>query len=372
MVAVINHLNFGGRVQMNITTLGIDLAKNVFQLHGVTAQGKAVLKKKISRGLLLEFIANLPPCNIYMEACGSANFWGRQFRKFGHKVKLIHPKYVKPYVKRNKNDANDAAAIVAAARDPEMRFVDIRTVAQQDMQSIHRIRSRLVQERTALVNQIRGLLMEYGIIIPQGIMNVSEKLPEIIESKCGDLSELMLDNLRELQKELRDLDKRVEIYNRKIKNLFSSNETCKRLKSIPGIGPLGATILASMLGTGGSFKNGRHFAAFLGLTPKQHSSGGKERMLGISKGGDTYIRTLLIHGARAVLLSVSKKRDSRSCWLKSLKARKGWNRAAVAWANKMARTAWALVHNGSSYEPNYKPKLLDLKEEIADELATAL
>ena len=342
----------------NITLLAVDLAKNVFQLHGTDAKGKPILKKKVSREKLPEFVAKLSPCNVYMEACGSSNYWGKKFEGFGHKVNLINPKYVKPYVKRNKNDVNDAEGIAAAAMAPGMRFCDVKTEAQQDMQSVHRIRSLLIQQRTALVNQIRGLLAEYGTILASGIANIRKKLPEILGDNPNNMSTLMLSCFLKLYENFKNLDKEIVAYDEKIKALFKSNETCKRLETIPGIGVIGATILASLLGNGSSFKNGRHFAAFLGLVPKQHSSGGKERLLGISKGGDTYIRTTLIHGARSVLLWARKKNDGQSLWLKKLKDRRGGNIAVVALANKIARTAWAITNYSSSYDANYKSRIL--------------
>ena len=343
----------------NITLLAIDLAKNVFQLHGTDVKGKPLLKKKISRKELPEFIAKLNPCNIYMEACGSSNYWGKKFEGFGHKVKLINPKYVKPFVKRNKNDANDAEGIAAAAMAPSMRFCDVKTETQQDIQSVHRIRSLLIQQRTALANQIRGLLAEYGTVITLGTASIRKKLPEILGDNPNNMSALILSCFLRLHENFKNLDKEIVSYDEKIKALFKGNETCKKLETIPGIGVIGATILASVLGNGSLFKNGRHFAAFLGLVPKQHSSGGKERLLGISKGGDTYIRTTLIHGARSVLLWAKKKTDSKSMWLKQLKDRRGGNIAAVALANKIARTAWAITNDGSSYDANYKPKIFN-------------
>jgi transposase len=340
----------------NVTLLAVDLAKNVFQLHGTNAKGKAILKKKVSRDKFSEFVANLKPCSIYMEACGSSNYWGRKFIGYGHKVKLINPVYVKPYVKRHKNDANDAEGIAAAAMAPNMRFCDVKTEAHQDVQSLHRIRSLLIQQRTALANQIRGLVAEYGVIIAQGTANIRKKLPDILGSNPNDMSTLMLNCIQMLYDNFRSLDEQISLCDKKIKVLFVGNETCKRLATIPGVGELGATILASALGSGSSFKNGRHFAAFLGLVPKQHSSGGKQKLLGISKGGDTYIRTLLIHGARAVQRYVDKKTDKQSLWLKSLAIRRGKNKTAVALANKIARTAWALVHENTEYNQNYLPK----------------
>lgn len=342
---------------MNITTLGIDLAKNVFQLHGLDKKGVVILKQKINRNKLTQTIANIEACKIYMEACGSANFWGRRFSSLGHEVKLIHPKYVTPYVKRNKNDANDAAAISIAALAPGMRFIETKTIEQQDIQSIHRVRERLVVGRTGLVNQIRGLLIEYGIIIPQGRHHVRKNLLDIIDVENCELSGLMKDSLKDLYEELSILDKKIYQYDKKIELLYQNNSACKFLGSIPGIGKLGATILASTLGTGAAFKNGRHFAAFLGLVPKEHSSGGKHHLLGISKGGNTYIRKVLIHGARAVLRWSSKKTDPHSVWLKELEKRVGHNKALVAFANKMARMAWAVVHENEAYDANHKPKV---------------
>jgi transposase len=340
----------------NITSLAIDLAKNVFQLHGTDKTGKAVLKKKTSRAKLPEFMVNLPPCNIYMEACGSSNYWGREFEKMGHKVKLINPKYVKPYVKRNKNDMNDAAGIAAAARDPDMRFCEVKTEAQQDVQSIHRMRKLLIGQRTQLANQIRGIMAEYGIIMPKGINQIRKNLAEILADNPRNMGALMLTSLLDLNKHFNYLDGQIANYDEKIRCMFKNNETCKKLATIPGIGELSATILASVLGVGG-FKNGRHFAAFLGLVPKQHSSGAKERLLGISKCGDTYIRTLLIHGARATLRWVDNDSNGRNVWLKELLTRRGSNKTAVALANKIARTAWALVHENKIYDPSYKPKI---------------
>lgn len=344
----------------NITLLAVDLAKNTFQLHGTDAKGKIVLKKKISRPKLLETVIRLKPCNIYMEACGTANYWGRQFKKYGHKVKLINPRYVKPYVKRNKNDANDAAGIAAAARDPDMRFCEVKTEEQQDMQSIHRIRSLLIQQRTALVNQIRSLLGEYGVIIPAGISHVRSELPIILGNNFNDLNVIVLSCLVELYEHLKYLDKNISEYDKKLEVMFKNNEASRRLNKIPGIGILGATILASMLGNGASFKNGRHFAAFLGLTPRQHSSGGKEKLLGISKGGDSYTRGLLIHGARAVIVRAGNKTDKLSKWVHALKVRRGHNKAAVALANKIARIACAVIKEGKEYNVKYKPDILKL------------
>lgn len=341
----------------HVTLLAIDLAKNIFQLHGADARGKPILKKRVRRDQLLEVIAQIKPCDIYMEGCGSANYWGRQFQNLGHRVKLINPKYVKPYVQRNKNDEKDAAAIASCARDPVMRFGDVKTEAQQDVQSTHRIRSLLISQRTALANQIRGIVAEYGVIIPKGIRYIGEKLPVILENEGNHFSAVMLENLVELYENFVYLNQKIAQYDEKIGRLFKSSEICQRLAKIPGVGKLGATILAAVLGNGAGFKNGRHFAAFLGLVPKQQSSGEKHRLLGISKGGDTYIRTLLIHGGRSALLWSSKKKDPQSDWLNRLRERAGYNVAAVAMANKIARIAWAVVKGQRDYDPHYLPCL---------------
>jgi transposase len=338
----------------NITSLAIDLAKNVFQLHGTDVKGNAILKKRITRGKLAEFVANLPKCNIYMEACGTANYWGRKFASFGHEVKLINPKYVKPYVKRNKNDMNDAAGIAAAARDPDMRFCHVKTEEQQNVQSMHRIRSLLIQQRTALSNQLRGILAEYGVAIAQGIENLRGYLDAVPENNPDNLNISLIEAILELREHFISIDKRIIFYDNKIKLLSKNSESCKRLETIPGIGKLGSTILDAVLGNGSTFKNGRHFAAFLGLVPKQYSSGNKERLLGISKGGDTYIRTLLIHGARSVIRHSSKKTDKLNLWIQKLVVRSGANKTAVALANKIARMAWAVIYNGTNYIADHK------------------
>lgn len=332
-----------------VTLLGIDIAKSIFQLHGVDKAGKAVLKKTLRRMELLNFIANFPACTIAIESCGGSHYWARQFKKFGHEVKLISPQFVKPFVKTNKNDAADAEAICEAASRPSMRFVPIKGVEQQDIQSIHRIRERLIGERTALVNQIRGLVGEYGVVVAQGVLQIKKRLPEILEDGDNELTPKMREMSAELYEELLVLEARIDLYDKKIDRIFKSNPICRKLSAIEGIGPLSATILLTVLSDPTLFKNGRHFAAFIGLVPKQYSSGGKERLLGISKRGDNYLRSLLIHGARAVLYHSSKKTDGRSAWLKGLRARRGNNRTCVALANKNARIVWSIVANDTVY-----------------------
>lgn len=304
---------------------------------------------------MLSFFATLPPCLIGMEACGGAHYWARELQKLGHTVKLMAPQFVKPYVKSNKNDANDAEAICEAVGRPTMRFVSVKTIAQQDLQAIHRIRSELVRQRTAKANQIRGLLAEYGIVVGRQVATLRRALPELLENAENGLSfdfRALLDDLRQ---DLIRLDEREEEMSQKIHTLANSIPAAKRLQSIPGIGPISATAIVCAVGDGKQFKRGRDLAAWLGLTPRQQSSGGKDRLLGISKRGDSYLRTLLIQGAKSVLKVVDKKTDPRSLWLQNLCARKHKNIAAVALANKNARIAWAILSNETSYLPEGKP-----------------
>jgi len=340
---------------MNIKRVGIDLAKQVFQIHGVDGLEKVVLRKQLRRAQLLDYFKKLPRCLIGMEACGGAHYWARELQKLGHTVKLMAPQFVKPYVKSNKNDANDAEAICEAVARPTMRFVAIKTVAQQDIQAIHRIRSELVQQRTAKANQIRGLLAEYGIVVGRRVEVLRNALPQLLESAENGLTadfRVLLDGLRQ---DLMTLDERVDDMDKKIKTLANSNPVAKRLQQIPGIGPIIATALICAIGDGKQFKRGRDMAAWLGLTPRQHSSGGKDRLLGISKRGDAYLRTLLIHGARSVLRVAGNKNDPRSRWMQNLCGRRNKNIAAVALANKNARIAWALLSKETDYLPEGEP-----------------
>ena len=340
---------------MNIKRIGIDLAKQVFQLHGVDHQEKPVLRKQLRRNQVLNYFAKLSPCLIGIEACSSAHYWARELQKLGHTVKLMAPQFVKPYVKGNKNDANDAEAICEAVARPNMRFVAIKTIEQQDIQAVHRTRSGLVQQRTAKVNQIRGLLAEYGIVVERRVETLRKALPLLLEDAENGLSFDFRALLQSLQQDLIALDDRVSEMDKKIQQLASSNRTAKRLQQIPGIGPITATALVCAIGDGKQFKRGRDLAAWLGLTPRQHSSGGKDCLLGISKRGDSYLRTLLIHGARAVLKVAEKKDDPRSRWLQNLCSRRNKNIAAVALANKNARIVWALLTKETDFLPEGKP-----------------
>ena len=340
---------------MNTKRVGIDLAKQVFQVHGVDYQDKVVLRKQLRRNQMLSFFATLSPCLIGMEACGGAHYWARELQKLGHTVKLMAPQFVKPYVKSNKNDANDAEAICEAVGRPTMRFVSVKTIAQQDLQAIHRIRSEVVRQRTAKVNQIRGLLAEYGVVVGRQVATLRRALPELLENAENGLSFDFRTLLDDLQQDLIRLDEREEEMSQKIHTLANSIPAAKRLQSIPGIGPMSATAIVCAVGDGKQFKRGRDLAAWLGLTPRQQSSGGKDRLLGISKRGDSYLRTLLIQGAKSVIKVVGNKTDPRSLWLQNLCTRKHKNTVAVALANKNARIAWALLSNDTSYLPEGKP-----------------
>lgn len=333
-----------------LAVVGIDLAKQSFQLHGVDAQGQVILKKKLSRAKLSTFVAQLPACLIGMEACGGSNYWTRTFEKGGHTVRMMAPQFVKPYVKSNKSDSADAEAICEAVQRPSMRFVPTKSIEQQDIQCLHRIRSLAVARRTAQANQIRGLLMEYGIIIPKGISYVRREIPFILEDAGNELSHIFRELLSELYDEMVHLDKRIKNIENKLELFCAQNENCQRLLSIPGVGLLSATAMVSAIGDISVFKNGRELAAWLGLVPRQHSTGGKPTLLGISKRGDTYLRTLLIHDGRTVVRVAEKYQDQRNQWINKLEQRRGKNISAVAVANKNARIAWALLSHKTMYQ----------------------
>ena len=339
---------------MKITTIGIDLAKNVFQVHGVDEQGKVVLRKALKRHQVLPFFSNMDPCLIGMEACGSAHHWARKLQAAGHTVKLMAPQFVKPYVKSNKNDAADAAAICEAVSRPHMRFVPMKTAEQQAILSVHRARQGFIKARTALANQIRGLLCEFGIVIPKGLIHIAKRIPEILEDAENGLPETMRPLIQRLSAHLKELDRQANELEGQIQAWHRQNKMSRRLEKIPGIGPITASALAASIGDAKSFGNGRQLAAWLGLVPRQHSSGGKPTLLGISKRGDTYLRTLLIHGARAVVRVAERKREAGT-WLDRLLARRNKNVATVALANKNARIVWALLAHGRDYSADYMP-----------------
>ena len=338
---------------MKITTVGIDLAKNVIQVHGVDERGKAVLRKQLRRNQAAAFFTNLPACLVGMEACGSAHYWARKLESCGHTVKLMAPQFVKPYVKTNKNDAGDAEAICEAVGRPNMRFVPVKNVEQQAVLSLHRARQGFVKTRTAQANQIRGLLAEYGIVIPQGIGHITKRLPGILEDGENDLPGAFRLLLQRLGDHLKELDRHVGELEIQIQTWHRESDASRNLARIPGIGPITASALVASIGDAKSFENGRQLAAWLGLVARQHSTGGKPKLLGISKRGDTYLRTLLIHGARAVIRAAEHKPSYEGSWLARLIGRRNKNVAAVALANKNARTVWALLANDRTYEADY-------------------
>lgn len=338
---------------MQITTVGIDLAKNVFQVHGVNQRGKAVLRKQLRRDHVAAFFANLPRCLVGMEACGGAHHWARKLQGLGHTVRLMAPQFIKPYVKSNKTDVADAEAICEAVSRPTMRFVPIKNIEQQSVLALHRVRQGFVKARTAQANQIRGLLGEYGLVVPQGIAHVASRVPDLIEDASNELPDIfrqlivrLLEHLKELQREVEEIEAQIRTWHR-------SSETSRRLEKVPGIGPLTATALAATVGDAKNFDNGRQLAAWLGLVPRQHSSGGKPTLLGMSKRGDAYLRTLLIHGARSVIYRARQRVDAES-WLVKLTRRRNANVAAVALANKTARITWALLARNREFQPDYR------------------
>ena len=339
---------------MKITTIGIDLAKSIFQVHGVDAHGKTVIKKQLKRDQVAAFFINLPPCLIGMEACASAHHWGRKLQEMGHSVKLMAPQFVKPYVKTNKNDAADAEAICEAVARPNMRFVPLKNTDQQSILAVHRARQGFVKARTAQANQIRGLLAEFGVILPQGIHHLAKRVPELIEDGSNELTGMFRHLIQRLLNHLKELDRQVNELEAQIKAWHGACVDSRRLETIPGIGPITASALVATIGDAKNFQNGRQMAAWLGLVPRQHSSGGKAVLLGISKRGDTYLRTLLIHGARAVMSHREHIAKSDS-WLRRLIERRNLNVAAVALANKNARIVWAILTRKDEFRADYAP-----------------
>jgi transposase len=337
---------------MQVTTVGIDLAKNVFMVHGVDERGKVVLRRQVKRSQLSTLFSNLPACLIGIEACGGAHYWARKLEEQGHSVRLIAPQFVKPYVKSNKNDAADAEAICEAVGRPSMRFVPAKNVEQQAVLSMHRARQGFVKARTAQVNQIRGLLTEFGIVIRQGLHHVVASVPGILEDAENELPVSFRSVLARLFEHLKVVDRQVTEMTDEIKAWHRSNPMSCRLEAVPGIGPLGASALAATLGNARNFRNGRQLAAWLGLVPRQYSSGGKSTLLGMSKRGDAYLRTLLIHGARSVIWSAQKKAETES-WVMKVVNRRNKNVAAVALANKTARVVWALLAHDREFQASY-------------------
>jgi transposase len=335
------------------TRIGLDLAKDVFQVHAVDQTGAVVTRRQLRRGQVLAYFANLEPCLVGMEACGGMHYWARQIEAFGHTVRPMAAKFIKPYVKSNKSDALDAEAICEAVSRPNMRFVSPKSPEQQALQHLHRSRQLLVRQQTALSNHVRATLMEFGLVVPKGLDTLRQRLAGFLEDGDNALPMLTREVLATLAEQLKALSERIAALEKQLKRAHASNQTSRNLADMRGVGLLGATALASVLGNGTAFRNGREFAAWLGLVPRQASTGGRERLLGISKRGDTYIRTLLVHGARAVLRHVRRRLAAGSRtedpWLVGLLQRAHPNVVAVALANHNARVAWAMVRRNQPY-----------------------
>jgi transposase len=334
---------------MKVTTVGVDLAKSVFSVHGVDEHGRPALRKTVRRGRLLELFAQLPACVVGMEACSGAQHWARELRKLGHEPRIMAAEFVEPYRRGGKNDTNDAAAICEAVSRPQMHFVPIKSVEQQAVLAVHRLRQGLVEERTALANRIRGLLTEYGLVIGVGLDRLRKALPAILEDAENAVPGIAREVFADATRQLIELDARIGEYDRRIAALARASEPAQRLMRIEGVGPVTASAIVASVGDANVFRNGRQFAAWLGLTPRQHSTGGKQRLGAMTKHGDIYLRTLLIHGSRAVLRTTAQRIDAKSRWVETLRRRRPDNVAAVALAAKHARIIWALLARGEHY-----------------------
>ena len=334
---------------MQVTRIGMDIAKQVFDLHGVDRRGKLVLRRQLRRERMLEFFAQLKPCEVGLEACGGAHYWHRQLSQLGHTVRLLSAHKVKPYLDGNKNNRHDAAAICEAMSRPAMRFVQAKTLAQQDMQTLHRARALLVRDLTALSNQMRGLLHEYGIVMGKSEVALRRALADLLAGNDERVTAVLKAVITEQFERYKYLAERSQRYTRQIGELCKQDPRCRQLLKVPGIGPLSATALVAAIGNGHEFKNGRHFSAYLGLVPGHSNTGGKTVMLPITKRGNRYLRTLLIHGGRSAVYAARRHHDQRSNWLNQLNDKSGYNVAAVALANKNARVAWAMLRYGEDY-----------------------
>jgi len=344
---------------LNITTIGVDIAKNYIQIHGATNKGKTLLKKRLPRKNFLNFMANIPPCLVGMEACGGAHYWAIELKKLGFDVRLMSPQKVKKYLDTHiKNDERDAAACAEAVGRDNMTFVSIKTLEQTSIQSIHRIRSFYIRQRTALMNMIRGLLLEHGIAIKKSKCALIKKLNELVDADNKSLDEENRWCFQSLYDHLKKLDSQVDEQTQKLKTLAKKDELCQRLRTIEGIGEITSTALIAKIGNGSDFKNGRELSAYLGLVPKQHSSGDTQRLLGITKHGGRYIRQLLVHGGRSVVQAARRinkitgqyaKQDPHSQWVRKLSDRLGTNKTSVAIANKNARMVIALLKNKTTF-----------------------
>ena len=332
------------------TVVGIDIAKHVFQLHWVEPETGEIKRLQLSREKFLSHFANLKPCLIGMESCGGAHHWARELAAMGHQVKLMSGKAVKPFVIGNKSDVHDAAAIWTAVQHPGIKAVAVKSEEQQAILALHRMRSQLVKFRTAQINGLRGLLTEYGIVMPKGKAGIRKGIADSLAAVSDKLPGIVIETLREQWARIEQLDGEIGTIEQRLNSWVKGNKACQQIIDIPGVGLLGATAAVSVMGKADAFKSGREFAAFLGLVPRQTGSGGTIKLLGISKRGDTYLRTLLIHGARAVIAH----HKGEDIWLDNLLKRRPMNVAVIALANKIARTIWALLAHGRTYEKGYQ------------------
>jgi transposase len=344
----------------NVTVIGIDIAKNFIQIHGEDVHGKTLLKKRVARDNFLNFMVNLPKCLVGMEACGGAHYWARQLIELGFNVKLMSPVKVKKYVENNKNDANDAKACAEAVSRSHMQFVSAKTQVQSEIQSLHRVRSYYLKQRTGLMNMMRGILLEEGIAIPQGKASLFKKIRILLAPENDSLTPKSRNLFENLYEDLKRLDEKIDQHTSTLKKLSEEDEYCKRISTLPGMGPISSTAIIAKIGNGSEFKKGRELSAYLGLVPKQNSSGDKIRLQGISKHGDRYVRQLLIHGGRSTIRSAMKKneitglfekQDEHSQWIRELAQRIGMNKTCVAIANKNARMIIALLKNKTCFQP---------------------
>jgi transposase len=357
---ILNFIQQKERAMKNITVIGIDIAKNFMQVHGTDARGKVLLKKRLSRDKFITFMANVPVCLVGMEACGGAHYWAEQLVKLGFIVKLMSPRKVKKFVENHKNDAKDAAACAEAVCRADMTFIPIKTKEQLEIQMLHRARSYYIKQRTGLMNVMRGLLLELGVAIPKGQSALMKKVQGLLDTDCAVLNESIKKLYEHFNESVKHLNKEVEDFTQQIEAQVKENDACKRILTIAGIGPLSASALIAKIGNGSEFKNGRELAAYLGLVPKQYSSGETQRLGRISKHGDRYLRQLLVHGGRSSLTAAKRKdkllntfikQDAHSVWMRNLADRIGMNRASVAVANKNARMVISLLKNKTLFDP---------------------
>jgi transposase len=351
MMEIEDPINKREETTMKITTVGFDLAKNAFHVVCFDEHSKEIKKRMLRRNQVRVFFAQLPPCKVGMEACASSHYWGRELRVLGHEIKLIPAQHVEPYrLGGNKNDFNDARAIAEALTRPKILGVAIKTTEQQDIQATHRIRSQCIRDRTALCNSTRGLLGEYGIVLPKGITILRKSIHGLLEDAENGLSMNFRNLLARRYEQLVELDGHIDFYTHELEIQSRQDDACQRLQEVPGYGPIIASAFYSTVGNGQAYSRGRDVAASIGLVPRQHSSGGKDVLLGISKRGDRYLRALIIHGARAVVIHASKKTDRLSLWINRIVAERGLNKAVVATANKIARIGWAILRYNNHYQ----------------------